>query len=49
MKRLQTIKTHFITSVQNGRCRSNTAQECLYRLKTYNEKEQFIRFLDAQK
>ncbi|WP_176397754.1 hypothetical protein [Bacillus cereus] len=49
MKRLQTIKTHFITSVQNGRCRRNTEQECLIRLKTYNEKEKFIKFLETQK
>ncbi|MCK2000148.1 hypothetical protein MZM54_01955 [[Brevibacterium] frigoritolerans] len=48
MKRLIFIKSYFTHSIRSGRGEENTVQECLYRLKTYQEKEQFLKFIETK-
>ncbi|WP_456363922.1 hypothetical protein [Priestia aryabhattai] len=48
MKRLHFMKNYFIQSINNGKCKDNTIQECLNRLKTFQEKEKFLKFADKQ-
>lgn len=48
MKRLHYMKDYFTHSINNGKCKDNTVQECLNRLKTYQEKEQFLKFVEKK-
>ncbi|MDU9693655.1 hypothetical protein WKH56_10310 [Priestia sp. SB1] len=49
MKRLHFMKDYYINSINKGKCKDNTIQECLFRLKTFQEKEKFLKFADNQK
>lgn len=42
------MKDYFTHSINNGKHKDHITQECLYRLKTYQEKEQFLSFIEKQ-
>ncbi|MGF7535745.1 hypothetical protein AAGG74_18990 [Bacillus mexicanus] len=48
MNRLNSIQNYFTHSIKNGKGKENTIQECLNRLKTYQEKDRFIRFVEQK-
>lgn len=48
MKRLHSIQNYFNNSMKNGKGKEPAMQECLNRLKTYQEKDLFIRFVEQK-